>query len=782
MILLIKVKGAVQGVGYRPFIAQKATEYGLKGYVKNIGAAVEILVAGDEDRLRAFSCLLKKEYPAGAFILDVEISEAKEEAVEFEDFSIVESSDVDLSSELPVFLPDIGICDDCLSEMLDESNVRFGYPLISCASCGPRISIADALPYDRDNTAMKPFKMCPVCASDYKVGRRRHAQTVSCFECGPQLILEYKENGRAFTEDKKTSVSKAIELLRNGKILGLKGVSGYQLVCIPKEDAAAKLREIKGRESKPFAIMFSEAEKVREYCKITPFEEQILKSSARPIVLLDKIKDFPKEVCGDSDYIGAFLPSAGIHRLLCDALGPLIVTSANKSGDAMVIDDAEFDKVFFRRDMVESGNEDYENHCVDGVLRHERRINMAQDDSVVFVHKNLSDKLTSNEECRDNAEKMLFIRRARGYVPLPLILQNTSDCDKSVLSLGGDLKSTFSFAKKDRVITSQYIGDLEDLGCLENFKKYIKRYMELYHIKPDMIVRDLHPGYHSAQYGKNLADEMGLPLYEVQHHHAHALSVMAENSLESCIGVSFDGTGYGTDGKIWGGEFLLCKNTEFVRAGHLSYVKLCGGDKASVNAELVKSCYEYGNNEGAEIDPLMKAALLNNINTFESSSTGRLFDSVCALLEIKDQNSYEGECAILLENAARRGVNLNKPCISFKIDRAGDMLIADQLKLFDDIKTAYNSGKYQKEAIAYAFHEALAGAIAQICRLIRDEHKENNVCLSGGVFANRILLKKAVSALSEDGFSAYINEFVPAGDAGISLGQAYYGLLSQKEV
>ena len=766
MILLIKVKGAVQGVGYRPFIAQKATEYGLKGYVKNIGAAVEILAAGDEAKVKAFAYLLKTEYPAGAFILDVEISELQTDENEYTCFEIIGSTDIDLSSEIPVFLPDIGICDKCLGEMLDPQDHRYRYPLISCASCGPRISIADALPYDRDNTTMKPFSMCPTCKRDYLSGRRRHAQTVSCFECGPWYVLEYFD-GKEHFAGKESSVDTAINLLRNGKILGLKGVSGYQLVSLLKNDTAANLREIKGRESKPFAVMFSDVDRIKEYCHVTSFEEELLNSLARPIVLLDKKKDFPREVCKDSDFIGAFLPSAGVHRLLCDALGPLIVTSANRSGEPMITDDEEFERVFFDSEKIKSTDADKK--YVSGVMRHDRRINMAQDDSVVFVRKNIV----------SGAKEPLFIRRARGYVPLPMNLKKTSKHEKTVLSLGGDLKSTFSFGKKDRIVTSQYIGDLEDLECFENFKDYIERYKKLYHIKPDMIVCDLHPGYHSAKYARKLSDDLNIPLYEVQHHHAHVLSVMAENTLKSCIGVALDGTGYGTDGKIWGGEFLLCKNTEFTRAGHLSYVKLCGGDKASVNAELVKACYEYGCGGNAQIDPLIKAALLNNINTFEYSGTGRLFDAVCALLEINLHNSYEGECAVLLENAARKGENLNKPSVSFKIDDAGDELVADQIRLFKDIKSAYDSGEFAKEAVAYAFHEALSGAMVRMCKSIRDRYKENNVCLSGGVFANRILLEKTVASLSEENFDVYINKFVPSGDSGISLGQAYYGLLKE---
>lgn len=761
MILLINVKGAVQGVGYRPFIAEKATEYGLKGYVKNIGAAVEILAAGDEAKLRAFADLLEREYPAGAFILSVDIKEETADKFEYEDFSIIESTDIVLSSELPVFLPDIGICDDCLKEMLDHKDKRHDYPLISCAVCGPRISIADALPYDRDTTAMKSFDMCPSCQKDYKKGRRRHAQTISCFDCGPQMVLEYFDGEKHF-EGKNNAVEKAIKLLRNGEILGLKGASGYQLVSLPQNDIATKLREIKGRESKPFAIMFSDIDKIKEYCKVSSFEEELLRSSARPIVLLEKIKDFPYEVCRDSDFVGAFLPSVGVHRLLCDALGPLIVTSANRSGEPMIITDDEFDKVFFAPD--EEPNRNGQN--VDGVLRHDRRINMAQDDSVVFALDELG-------------KEPVFIRRARGYVPLPVFTGDVNAHDKTVLAFGGDLKSTFSFGKKDRVISSQYVGDLEDLYCLENYKKYIAKYTELFHIKPDMLVCDLHPGYHSANYAKDLADELKLPIYEVQHHHAHALSVMAENSLRSCIGVSLDGTGYGTDGKIWGGEFLLCNNTDVVRVGHISYVKLCGGDKASVNADFVKMCYEFGCDNESQIDPVVRAALLNNINTFEYSGTGRLFDAVCAILEIKKENSYEGECAIFLENAARRGMHLNKPELSFMINDTGDGFIADQLRLFSDVKKAYESGRYEKEAIAFSFHMALSKAVADMCLKIRDKYGENKVCLSGGVFANRILLKEIISDLKKEKFEVYRNKLVPSGDAGISLGQAYYGLLKE---
>ncbi|WP_029232132.1 carbamoyltransferase HypF [Butyrivibrio sp. VCB2006] len=791
MISKITVKGAVQGVGYRPFILKKATEYGLQGFVRNIGAAVDILVKGDEETILKFTEMIKGEYPSGAFILNVEKCELSNEEYtkylsslniqgDFEKFEIITSGEIDLPSELPVFLPDIGICPDCMSEMLDPKDRRYHYPLISCAGCGPRISILNMLPYDRDTTTMIDFEMCPECAAEYTLGRRRHAQTISCHDCGPQYILidftqkSYSQcNTKDITKiirndstDNSLTIERAISLLRDNKIIGLKGSSGYQLVCKPNNNAASNLRHTKGREKKPFAVMFSNIKAIEEYCYVNDMEKELLESSARPIVLLNVKKAFDYEVCKDSRYIGAFLPSVGIHRLLCDAVGPLIVTSANKSDEPIIIDDDVF--------LTE-----FKGKGVDAVLVHKRKINMPQDDSVMFV-----------AELKDGKYLSLFNRRARGYVPLPIFVKESKDNNNSVkvLAFGGDLKSTFSFGYKDKIIPSQYLGDLKDFGVNDNLKKLLASYEDIFKFKPESIVCDMHPLYESGRLAKEYSNKYNLPIFEVQHHHAHILSVMAEKSLKSCIGVSFDGTGYGTDGNIWGGEFLYCNGSEFERCGHMSYIKLCGGDNASRNAKLVKECYYNAAKNSKEVPGLVKAALDNNINVFNASSVGRLFDCVCALLGIKEENSFEGECAIALEKEAWNYLESHKEDasngsyykLSFEITKGDEgKYIPDQTALFTDICYALYEKNIPADELSYSFHMALSDVIVRVCEYIKENKKESKVCLSGGVFGNRLLLTNTYQKLLESGFEVFVNELVPAGDAGISVGQAYYLMLKE---
>lgn len=745
MTALIRVKGAVQGVGYRPFISKKATEYGLVGHVKNIGAAVDILVTGEEPQIEAFVRCIKNEHPAGAFILDVQISKEEKEQ-EFDSFQIVESMEIDLSKELPVFLPDIGICDDCLKEMLDPEDRRYRYPLISCTICGPRVSILDKLPYDRITTRMKAFDLCHSCKSDYQKGRRHYAQTISCHDCGPYMILKKKDN----VLYREEAVKRAIALLQDSKILGLKGVSGYQFVCKPLDDVTRRLRNLKGREEKPFAVMFKDIEQIEEYCFVSHKEKQLLESGAKPIVLLNKKKDLPYEVCKDSSYIGAFLPSAGIHYLLLQETGPLIVTSANLSDEPIIIKDQDYIDKF--------------GDTTDGVLYHEREINIPQDDSVMYV---LKDK---------DIEEALFIRRSRGFFPLP-VFHDAKTGPLKVLSFGGDLKNTFSFGNGDRVIVSPYIGDLQDKACSDNLSALIDRFQGIFSFVPDRVICDKHPLYISGQIAKAYADKHNLPLEYVYHHHAHILSVMAENSLISAIGVAMDGTGYGDDGKIWGSEFLLCSGKDFERKGHLSYVKLAGGDNAPKKANIVRDAYMYQADDSSEINAIIKAALDNNINTYETSSMGRLFDGICSLLGIKDENSFEGECATLLEKEA---CSFNKESfqrLSFTKNTGADgQVIYDQIGLFKEIKRLHNQGVSRAE-LAYSFHIAISDMIVDMCKDIRDASKENKVCLSGGCFCNRLLLSETMKGLKNAGLEVYINRLVPCTDAGISLGQSYFGLL-----
>jgi hydrogenase maturation protein HypF len=779
MIKEITIKGAVQGVGYRPFIAAKAKEFNISGHVQNLGAEVRILAIGRDSDTEAFLSCIKKEMPRGAFIVDIivqdvsDLPEYKETAVKITDFTIDDSSLLDLSTDIPVFLPDIGICDDCLEEMLDPKDRRYRYPLISCAVCGPRLSILDQLPYDRIRTTMKSYEMCPSCQKEYTTGRRRYAQTISCHSCGPQMILRTCSNDGTYSEVQgDEAVSHAAKILSKGGIIGLKGVSGYQLICRCESKPANRLRLVKGRENKPFAIMFSDISSIKKFAQVSPLEEKLLTSSARPIVLLKKIHSFDESIVKGSAYIGAFLPSAGIHRLLTDALGPLIVSSANRSDQPIITEDEDFFSTFFGAET--------DSDKVDAVLYHGRKINMPQDDSVMFVISG------------SDGEQAQFIRRSRGFAPLPVFLDRSAIdhlSERVVFSYGGDLKSAFSIAHNDRIMPSQYIGDLKDLSCLENYKALKKKYHELFKQRPDLYVCDMHPSYLSVQMAQKDALEEGIELLQLQHHAAHIYSVMAEYSLTECIGVAFDGTGYGTDGCIWGSEFFVIEGSSYKRAASLSYITLIGGDTSSKDADKLKQCYEYAAvkrkllKQHSPIDRLISSALDNNIQTFSCSSFGRLFDAVSSLLEVCSYNSYEGECPILLEKAASEyiesGFQEELPELSFIVTDDDQGIFIDQLKMYADISNCFHSGLFSKNAIAYSFHKAVIEVIITVCSILRSKCGQNKVALSGGVFNNRILLSGASKALIEAGFTVYHNHLLPLGDGCISTGQGYYGLISK---
>ena len=788
MIKELLIKGAVQGIGYRPFIAEKAEKLNICGFVKNLGAQVQVLAIGSEEELTALVNYVRSEVPPGGYILFITEKDIKELPPEWrmyeKSFSIIDSSELDLSSDIPVFLPDIGICDDCQREIFDPRDYRRGYGLNSCAVCGPRMSILKALPYDRDNTTMYNWGPCPYCEMDYKKGRRRFAQTISCNSCGPEIIVDYPNNKSACVISGSLAMDYAVRILKKYSILGLKGVGGYQLVGKPDAETAKRLRRLKGRENKPFALMFFDVDMVKEYAYVSEKEEELLKSPARPIVLLKKKYDFDNEIVKDSRYIGAFLPSAGFHSILTKELGPLIVTSANKSDEPIIIDDDEFISTFFDKKKDES------ERC-DGILYHKREITMPFDDSVMFV--------TSGK----NGEQGHFLRRSRGYVPLPVIFNSETiktSPQKVVFSFGADLKSSFAFGHNDKIMLSQHIGDLKDYNCLTSYKKLFEQYKDIFKQVPNRYVCDLHPGYASTTFAMEMAKKDNIFLFKLQHHFAHTYSVMAENSLTSTIGVSFDGTGYGTDGCIWGGEFLHCNGKKKNRLGHLSYVTLTGADNASKDASLVRDCYKHkaftegyldGNSialsSNDEQYNLIDSAIDNQVQTFESSSIGRLFDAVSSLLGICDHNSYEGECAIMLENRAwdfiESGDEKDYPKFSFDIvSSESDAFTADQVNIFSDICKCQNEGRFDVDAIAYGFHMAITDLIVKGCELSKELTGENNVCLSGGVFNNRLILSKAMDLLTDRGFNVYSNKVVPLGDGGISLGQAYYLLLvSERE-
>lgn len=533
-----------------------------------------------------------------------------------------------------------------------------------------------------------------------------------------------------------------------GAVLALKGVGGYQFVCSPfLPQAVEHLRLLKGREKKPFAVMFPSMDSIRESCDVSLEEEKLLRSSARPIVLLRKRAElFCEGVSGDSRFIGAFLPYTGLHQILTRECGPLIATSANLTSEPILVRDTD---LFAMKSPY-----------LDGVLYNTREILNPLDDSVARVFRGAPQQ----------------IRRSRGYVPLPVVLAKSSP--KPVFAAGGDLKSCFCLLAGERAYLSQYFGDLESYGVRKNYREGLERMERIFGIVPAVVACDLHPGYFSSALAKEEAERLGTEMvHPVQHHHAHAASVMAEHRLQSCIGVVFDGTGYGTDGTVWGGEFLLCQGATFERKGHLSRVTLCGLDAAARNAALSADCYRIaaGEHSGSPDFLLVSAAVASHVNTFECSSMGRLFDAAAAILGIRETNGYEGECPIALENAAASAMAQGKEPLPFRFrfvqDKEG-CIVADQTDFARQLIRASHD-EADRDAAALGFHRAIGALTAEICHAIREETGENRVALSGGVFANLLLLSDVFTRLEKDGFEVYTNELVPSNDGGISLGQAW---------
>lgn len=742
MTVFITVYGIVQGVGYRPFIAGLANQAGVSGFVRNRAGIVEICVSGNDRTVGAFLEQVRGTAPAGAQVLKVRTETIENRG--FDGFTIAESGAENAEQAPPFFPPDLPMCDDCLRELRDPENRRYRYPFISCASCGPRFTILKTLPYDRENTTMDSFPMCPDCAREYRGGRRRHAQTISCHVCGPQLL--FRGGGKSL--EREAALQEGIGLLKHGRVLAVKGVGGYQFVCSPcDEDAIEKLRLLKGREKKPFAVMFPSCKSVMEICGVSAEERALLSSPARPIVLLKKEREtFCAGVCGTSRYLGAFLPCTGLHQLLTDACGPLVVTSGNLTSEPIMFRDAPV--------------LDLSSPLLSGVLYHTREILTPLDDSVTRVFDG----------------RPQVIRRSRGYVPLPVVMARPSR--RPVFAAGGDLKSCFCLQSGANAYLSQYFGDMENYRVQRNYRDAFARMEAVFGIVPETVACDLHPGYFSSAYAKKLAEELGCGApVEIQHHFAHAASVMAENRLDGCIGVVFDGTGYGTDGSVWGGEFLLCRNGTFERAAHLSGLTLCGGDGAAENAALTADCYRLaaGERSGSGRFPFVAAAVSSHVNTFRSSSMGRLFDAAAAIFGVCEQNSYEGECPIALENAAaaaRRAGTEPYP-FRFRIVRGEDgCLQADQAEFAAQLLRAVRAGT-DPRAAALGFHLAAAEMTLELCRRVRQETGETRVALSGGVFANLLLLAECRRLLQSDGFEVYVNSSVPMNDGGISLGQAW---------
>ena len=789
----IIASGLVQGIGFRPFVAELAESLNLAGQVKNLGGIVEIIVSGDKKAVDAFvqrlKCVSETGELPGCRIDELDVEEIDEEFPDWK-FHIVESGN---GREVRRFLPvDLPTCDRCVAEMHDPSNRRYRYPFISCTACGPRFSIQKNVPYDRETITMDVFPMCDACKKEYteKGNIRRHAQTIACKDCGPSLryvavkdaVKTEEDSMQHFLQisDEKKAISEAVQALLQGKIGAIKDIGGYHFAFSPmNSQTASRLREFKNRDKKPFAVMFLNLDEVREYCEVSEKEAALLESSARPIVLLKKKKDFVPEICGESDRIGALLPCNPLQILLLEETGPLVMTSGNRGGEPIIISEEEM--------MQHIGK------GIDFMLTHDREILTPLDDSIYQVTE-----IEHRGGCiLENDDRIQLIRRARGLVPEPIHLHRR--LTKDTFAAGGDLKAVFALGRDELVYLSQYFGDLEDVRCMESREKGLRRMQQLLEISPEIRVGDLHPAYVSAQNTQK----------KIQHHHAHVASVIAEHGLEGkVLGVACDGTGFGTDDTIWGSEFLLCEEEKMARAGHFSAVKLVGGDASAKQADMTlysymlearergydvedffkeceKACTDIqGNLDEAAMQKLklQEMAWKQNINTAISSSMGRLFDAAAALLDICHYNSYEGECAILLEQAAHVGiaemdsmskteVNMLQKIIKIVYVKIDNFWQANSVKLLLDL---YRFKKqYSKEVLAYLFHHAVATVLVEMADQICEEEDVNQIALSGGTFINRILLTEVICGLYQRDRSVYTNEKVPCGDGGIALGQMY---------
>ena len=748
----ISVRGVVQGVGFRPFVYRLAQQYNLKGWVRNTSGNVEIEVEGDEESFENFLADLEAKAPPMAHIERVEATFHPLKG--YTGFEICQS--LSQQGQYQLVSPDIATCEDCEREIFHPTDRRFGYPFTNCTNCGPRFTIIEDIPYDRAKTTMRKFQMCPECQQEYDdpLNRRFHAQPNACPKCGPSLELV---NGNGNPIECSDTIKATSELLKAGKILAIRGLGGFHLACDATNEKAINLLRIrKRRPSKPLAVMMSTLEDIEKHCLVSLEERKLLQSPQCPIVLLRwkyNTSNISPAVAPNLNYLGVMLPYTPLHHLLLRKTGiPLVMSSGNLSEEPIAKDN---DEALIRL----SGIADY-------FLFHNRDIFARYDDSVYMV------------EGVPQA-----IRRARGYAPYPIFLPFKA---KQILACGAELKNTFCLTKDEHAFLSQHIGDMENEETLEHFENTIELYKKLFRIEPEIVAYDMHPEYLSTKYALNLGSEQGLNLIPVQHHHAHIVSCLVENKVEEpVIGVAFDGTGYGTDGAIWGGEFLLADWRSFQRVGHLEYVPLVGGTAAIKKPYRMALSYLYtllgedslleglplGKVEPAELE-LIKQQLKRGVNSPLTSSAGRLFDAISALVGVRGEIDYEAQAAIELEMlAANEAGEPELKAYPFSIiEHQG----AKVVKLGELFSAVVQDVKNQTPIpiISLKFHNTVAQIITKVCKLIARESGITQVALSGGVFQNRLLLKLATSALEREGFSVLTHHLVPCNDGGISLGQA----------
>jgi hydrogenase maturation protein HypF len=739
------INGIVQGVGFRPFIYHLAQENGLGGYIANTSAGVDIEVEGDPGKIQRFFEAIQTQKPPLARITHIEMQYLSPRS--YRDFVIRKSHGETHRSVL--VSPDVSVCTDCLQEMNDPGDRRYRYPFINCTNCGPRYTIIKDIPYDREKTSMASFSMCETCRREYEEpkDRRFHAQPIACWECGPDVFLHERSGKPVKGVD---PILEACHLLKLGRILAIKGLGGFHLAVDATDGKAVeRLREKKQREEKPLAIMSLSTEKIAEYAHVSALEAQVLQSSERPIVLLRKKDPNPiaSQVAPRNCCFGVMLPYTPLHDLILrEGFLALVLTSGNISEEPIAIDNEEA----FRRLC---GIADY-------FLIHNRDIYIRNDDSVLRV---LGDTVR-------------MIRRSRGYVPVPIGLNRAT---KPTLACGPFLANTVCLTKGRNAFLSQHVGDLENLEALEAFERTIDHLKAILEIEPEVIAYDLHPDYLSSQYALK---QEGVRKIGVQHHHAHIASCMAEHGVPApVIGLAMDGTGYGTDGTVWGGEVLLADFRSFERVGHFQYVPLPGGEAAirepwrmalaylyhSFGKDLFDLPLEFFKGLAPNLAKMSLAMIQKNLNTPQTSSCGRLFDGVAALLGLRNRASYRGQAAVELE----MDMDEDEDDYPVRIHEETSGLIIPQAPIIRGVVSDLIAGVYRR-TISRRFHNTLVRTFTDTCVAVRHRRRVNRVVLSGGVFQNGFLLVELEKRLLGLGFEVYTHREIPTNDGGISLGQA----------
>ena len=744
------ISGRVQGVGFRPAVHRHACEAGLVGFVANTPQGVLAEVQGKAEQIDMFLRSLQENPPPQARIEAVALTELPPNRES--SFQILPSRLADSTVLSPP--PDLATCAQCGREIFAPEDKRHNYPFTNCTDCGPRFTIIEALPYDRERTAMKSFVMCHDCLAEYQApaSRRFEAQPNACPSCGPQLLL-MDSQGQPVAGD---PLSQAASLLQAGAIVAVKGIGGYHLACSAADRAAImRLRTAKQRPAKPLAVMFASPAQLERFCMVGEAEQAALVSCAGPVVVCKRRPDctLPPEIAPDSDNIGALLPYTALHHLLLCESGPLILTSGNYGGKPLAKDESELTDIFPA--------------IASHALTHDRPIVRRCDDSVL----------------RFADQQQIVIRRSRGYVPDPILLPFSGP---SVLACGGDQKNTFCITRGNHAFLSQHIGDLKEFRTFQFFSEAVADFKMLLAAEPELVACDLHPEYRSSRFALGLQDIRHAPVI-VQHHHAHIASCMAENRLSGpVIGVAFDGSGAGLDGTVWGGEFLAADYCGFERAAHLQPYPMPGGSRVVLEPQrMALSCLAV---EFPETWPSLAKAFLpgvtgedcrclvslshSRIHAPLTSSCGRLFDAVAALLGICKTCSYEGQAAVRLER-------LTKPDLherySFALEQDKQPCLLSFAPAFAEI-IADLKKKTDPAVIATRFHNAVSAAIVAVCEHLRQERGLNTVALSGGVFQNAFLLKRVCAGLREKEFAVFCHQTVPPNDGGLSLGQAAVAL------